>query len=289
VPPPSPNRPTNAELRRLYEDERLTSRAIAQRCSVEKITVLRWMKAAGIPRRPALGLANRGIEGPTAEELHDMVHVQHLSYQQIAAKYGVDFTAVPHWLTRHGIPKPKVWDTRRRGIPIPLLTEHELRLRAAAGESITAIANTRGVSPQHVTKLFREYGIEVRRNGWRGGLRHICKDGHEARSIYERRVDDWLADHGLAHECEPRYPWDARCRADFLVGATWIEIWGVTQNATYTARRARKIKMCAETGLDLLGIDYWRFAKSRPHGKQWDQLLKRLLLAEQPSGDLFHC
>jgi hypothetical protein len=26
------------------------------------------------------------------------------------------------------------------------------------------------------------------------------------RSLLEKSVDDWLAQHGVAHKCEPRYP-----------------------------------------------------------------------------------
>jgi len=31
-------------------------------------------------------------------------------------------------------------------------------------------------------------------------------DGHMCRSLLEKSVDDWLAQHGVAHKCEPRYP-----------------------------------------------------------------------------------
>lgn len=270
-------RPTPAGLRQMYIDEQMSTRAVAAVCGVSHMSVKRWLKADGIPARPTgRGLANRGIAAPTSEELHNLVHVEHLSYQEIGARYGVDFTAVPHWLTRHGIPKPTIWGTRFRGSAPTLPTEAELRARRGAGESLKSISKTTGVGVHRLSALCDRYQIPVDRSGWRGGVRFDCKDGHLARSTYELRVDDWLTEHGIAHEVEPAYPWDRRFRADFLVGDTYIEVWGVTNNARYTARRAHKIAMCEATGVDLIQINYWQFSKKG----HWSRRLERLLVED---------
>jgi hypothetical protein len=279
VPAPSPLRPSVDVLRRLYVDERLSSPEIARQCQVEKITVLRWLRAADIERRPiGRGLANRGIKPPTAEELHRLIHIEHLGYRGVADLYGVDHTAVSHWLTKHGIAKPTVWQTRRpAGAREP--SEQELRDRISRGESLTSITKDFDINRSTLTKRCRSYGIEVQHDGWQKGIRYPCADGHQARSLYEQRVDNWLHEHGINHEVEPAYPWDRRYRADFRVADIYIEVWGVTQNAAYTARRTMKIRRCKEAGIDLISINVWQFAK----GRRWWRPLQRL---QQITGDL---
>jgi transposase len=279
VPVPSKLRPSETELRRLYEGEGLTAQAIADRCQVEKISVLRWLKAAGVERRASgRGLANRGVVEPTADELRAMVHDQHLSYREIADRYGVDFTAVPYWLKKHQIERPSVWGTRRRGIEIQMPSEADLRRRREAGESIRSIAADVGVADATIAARCREYGIAIDASGWREAERFTCDDGHPARSSYEHRVDNWLTEHGLAHEIEPRYPFDRRYRADFLVGDAYVEVWGVTHNPAYQRRKAWKIAQCREHGLRLVQINHWQFAKGR---KWWRPLLP---LLQDPAG-----
>lgn len=274
MPAPSKNRPTPDALRRLYVDERMTSREIAASLGVEKITVLRWLKAAGVERRASgRGLANRGITPPTAEELRRMIHEDHIGLRGVAEKYGVDYTAVSHWLDRYEITPPTVWQTRRRGEQPVEPSEDELRERTGAGESLASIARDYAVSSTLVRARCERYGIEVQRDGWQRGKRFTCADGHLARSTYELRVDDWLFDHGIAHETEPAYPWDRRYRADFLVGSTYIEVWGVTNNPAYTARRDLKVQRCAETRIDLIQINYGQFA----NGRRWWRPLQRLV------------
>ncbi len=269
---PSKNRPTPEALRRLYVDDRMTSREIAESVGVEKITVLRWLKAAGIDRRASgRGLANRGITPPTADELRRMLHEEHIGLRGVAEKYGVDYTAVSHWCDALGVPRPTVWQTRRGLVKEP--TEQELRERIGRGESLTSIAEDYEVTRTLLRARCRRYGIEVQRDGWQRGKRFPCTDGHLARSTYELRVDDWLFDHGIDHQTEPAYPWDRRYRADFLVGSTYIEVWGVTRNPAYTARRHHKVTRCAETGIDLIQINGGQFA----NGRRWWRPLENLL------------
>lgn len=275
-------KPDRETLRHLYEDDRSSTRQIGEKYGVAHITVRRWLTGYGIEVRPTgRGLVNRGIVEPTADELHHMVHVEHLSYRDIAGRYGVDFTAIPHWLERYNVPRPTVWGTRRKGRKIRLPGPEELRHRREYGESLRSIAASYGVPHAAISALCQQHGIPVDRDGWDNGRRYPCLDGHEGRSVYEQRVDNWLSEHGLAHEVEPRYPFDLRCRADFLVGDTYIEVWGVTENATYAKRKARKIQQCRKHNLPLIQINCWQFAK----GRRWWRPLEKLL--QDPVGDLF--
>lgn len=247
--------------------------AIAARCDVEKITVLRWLRAAGIKRRPVgSGMANRGKVMPTAEELQHMIHVENIGLRGVAERYGVHYTAVAQWIDRHGIQRPTVWQTRRRGQTLAEPSEDELRERVGAGESLSSISRDYPVSRSLLRARCETYSIEVPRDGWQRGKRFPCGDGHLARSTYEQRVDDWLFDNLIEHETEPTYPWDRRYRADFRVGETYIEVWGVTGNPAYRERRDLKIRRCAETGIDLIQINYGQFAT----GRRWWRPLERL-------------
>ncbi|MDP9820385.1 hypothetical protein [Nocardioides massiliensis] len=260
------SRPNPAELRELYVDQGLSAAAIGARYGVEKITALRWLRAAGVERRFAgRGLAHRGVAAPSADDLRRLIHEENIGLIGVAEKYGVDYTAVGHWLDRHGIERPTIWQTRRRGQVVVEPTEAELRDGITRGETITAIAEQFGVSRRLIRDRCVRYGIEVGRDGWHGGRRFTCVDGHLARSTYEQRVDDWLTEHGLDHEVEPAYPWDRRYRADFLVGSTYIEVWGVTNNPAYAARKAMKIERCAQEGLTLIQVNHGQFA----NGRRW--------------------
>lgn len=274
--PPSPTRPSDAELRRLYTDEQMTTRQLGERFKVRHITIRRWLKAAGIERRHAgIGLEYRGVTPPTAVELVQMIHVEHLGYRGVAERYGVDPTAVPYWLEKHGIPKPKIWATRRKGHAPDLPSPKEAAARYLAGESMYSIGKSCGVSEIPIKRILTEAGVEFRKDGWKGGKRYPCKDGHEARSLYEQRVDDWLHDHGLEHEVEPAYPWDRRYRADFRVGDTYIEVWGVTDNEKYQDRKRMKIERCKAESIPLIQINHWQFAK----GRRWWRPLQQLTAA----------
>lgn len=257
-------KPPESELRRLYLDEALGTRAIGASYGVSKTQVLRWLQHYEVPRRPVgRGLDNRGIEPPTRDELHRMVWEEHLPYPRIAEKYGVDQSAVPHWLRKHSIPTPTIWETRRKGITPEPFNPIDVTTRYAAGQSMTQIAAEYGVSATPLVKWMKDNGMSVRPGGWKQGKRYSCKDGHLARSVYEQRLDDWLTDHGISHDCEPRYPWDKRYRADFLVGDTFIEVWGVTGSERYERRKAHKIEQCEQHGLKLIHINHWQFAKGR--------------------------
>lgn len=254
-------RPDPTELRKLYIDDRMTTRQLGEHYGVSHMSIKRWLREFGIPRRSAdRGLRNRGIEAPTAAELNDLVHVQHLSYADIGERYGVDQSAVPHWLKRHGIPRPTVWQTRRRGATATKPTAAEIRERYGCGESLSYIGADHGISARTVRDLCREYGIEVRPDGWQGGRRIQCLDGHQVRSTYEQRVDDWLTGNGIVHELEPRLPFDRRYMADFRVGEIYIEIWGVVGSNSYDERKRRKIDLYREHGLELVELHPWSFS-----------------------------
>ncbi len=90
------------------------------------------------------------------------------------------------------------------------------------------------------------------------GMRCLASDGHPCRSLGERTVDDWFTRNQVAHEIEPRYPAhpslnpNARLRADWLVGQTFVEYAGMMQDKAYAAKMANKQLLARSVGLELI-------------------------------------
>src|SRR6266567_1161901 len=208
-------------LQHLYETERLTTRQIGSQFGVSKTQVLRWLKSYNIsPRDAHNGLLNRGITEPTKAELEHLVQIEHKGYREIAKIYGVDYTAIPYWLKKHQIELPTVWGTRRKGAQIIYPTQDELhQMYIVQGMTLAQIAAIYMVSQSPIADLCKKFGIPIRPDGFNGGIRFTCDDGHLVRSTYEQKVDNWLHEHGIAHEYEPILPFDRRYHADFLAMA----------------------------------------------------------------------
>jgi transposase-like protein len=274
---PAPDRET---LARLYEVERQTTRQIGKTYGVSKTQVRRWMLAMEIPLRPkGKGLANRGTPAPTAEDLRDMVHRLHLSYRAIGDRYGVGPHSVMMWLRKHGIPRPSVWETRRKGAAPPIPEGDALRLIYESGVSAEELAREYGVSPQPIYARLAAAGVTLRPGGFQNGKRWPCKDGHRVRSSFEQRVDDWLHEHHVPHTPEPRIP-GARgnLRADFLANGHYVEVWGVHSRPDYAERKERKRRHYAEAGVSLIELNPCDFAAS---GRgRWKRKLARCLQRE---------
>jgi hypothetical protein len=79
-------------------------------------------------------------------------------------------------------------------------------------------------------------------------------------SLAERVVDDWLHAKGIEHEKSPAYP-DAVCanlgmraRADWRVGDSYIEYFGLMFRDDYARRAERKISECMRCGIPLVPL-----------------------------------
>lgn len=85
------------------------------------------------------------------------------------------------------------------------------------------------------------------------GIQSIAKDGHMCLSLGEKTIDEYLYAHGIHHEKEPRYP-ESNYRADFKVGTTFIEYFGLTGNPDYDAKTNEKIRLCKKHNITLVAI-----------------------------------
>jgi hypothetical protein len=258
-------------------EERLTTRRIGTLYGYSKVSIAKWLRQAGVELRQGKGLAYRGQVRPDAETLRRLVHEEFLPLRAIGARFGVDMKTIRLWLIADGTSPAHGWTSRRRGvIPVPPDAETLRRLYVDAGMSIRAISRHSGISERPVAALLRRYGVPLRHDsGWDGGQRRVCADGHRVRSTYEQRVDDWLHEQGLPHVYEPVTPFDRRSHADFLANGWYVEVWGVTNDPAYTARRRRKVRRYREQGLALIEIGAHDFC-AQARGRWTRQLAKCL-------------
>ena len=270
-------KPTKEILEDLYIAQRLSTRTIATQYSVKHITVRRWIASYGIPARPTgRGLANRGIAAPSYDDLYRMVHVEFKSYREIAALFGVDYTAVPYWLKKHNIPRHTYAETRSKRTNASLPESLTLERMYVSGMPLDAIAHEFALSRGAIKGLFSKYNLPLRPNGWNRGQRIRCDDGHLVRSSYEVRADNWLANHGITHAYEPSLPFDRHYHADFLANGWYIEIWGVRRSARYSARQEKKRQMYQLYNLPLIDISTWAFDSAHPG--LWSRKLSACLI-----------
>lgn len=87
------------------------------------------------------------------------------------------------------------------------------------------------------------------------------QDGHLCLSMQEKAVDDFMYQHGIAHEREPLYPYDAelnpssRRRADWLLAdGTLVEMWGLPNNPAYAEKMREKKQLAERHGISLVGL-----------------------------------
>ena len=238
-----------------------------------------WLREHCIPvRRSGTGLDHRGVTPPTADELRSLIHEQFLGYAGVAARYGVDPSAVRHWLIKHNIPRPRIWETRRKGNQPKMPSRRTLRTLYGQGMSIERIAERYGVCESTMAARCREAGIKIRNAGWSHHELWRCQDGPRLRSSLEVRVDAWLHRHGIAHEVSPRLPIGSNSAADFKVGQFYIEIWGVQNRDDYTMRKHVKRAMYDALGLPLIEIAAGDF--SAQANSRWERKLAYFLLGD---------
>lgn len=102
------------------------------------------------------------------------------------------------------------------------------------------------------------------------GYRALAEDGHVCNSLAEKVIDDWMYRKGIPHEKEPVYPGSVRAivggrvRADWRVGDTYVEYFGLQSSPDYARKTAAKLDACAQTGVRVLALypgDEFRLAE----------------------------
>lgn len=97
---PERTHPPCAELRQLYDEERLSQAAIGLRLGCSAATVASWMRRCAIPAREGRFQA-RPLPRALLEELYCS---RRLTLAAIAAQLGVSVSTVHNWRRAYGIP-----------------------------------------------------------------------------------------------------------------------------------------------------------------------------------------
>jgi transposase len=148
-----------AELRRLYQLERLAAVEIGERLGVSGRTVRGWLRQLGIAPRPR-SQRRRRHRPPAPAELGRGYVTDGLSIGQLATRYGVSASTVRRWLAAAGVPR------RPAGRQSQAPTGAELcRLYQAEGWSTAQIGARYGVSQQTAHRWVRAAGVALRPQG----------------------------------------------------------------------------------------------------------------------------
>lgn len=174
-------RPTVQELRRWYVEAQLSSYEIAELAGVSHTTVWKWLKAAGIPRRPRLWTANRTLQRRKAAgiprrsspgaaaggrrrgravdpgRLQQLYVVEGQSIAQVARTFGVARATIHRHLARAGIQRRGPAGSKSPGRATLWALYVEQRL------PMTEIGPRYGVTDRAVAKWLAAAGISVSR------------------------------------------------------------------------------------------------------------------------------
>jgi hypothetical protein len=85
------------------------------------------------------------------------------------------------------------------------------------------------------------------------GTRCLANDGHVCLSIGEKTIDDLMYAAGIEHTKEPAYP-EGRMRADFQVGSSLVEYFGLAGDDAYDAKIELKRRLAATHELALIEV-----------------------------------
>ncbi len=104
------------------------------------------------------------------------------------------------------------------------------------------------------TALYKANLIDEKALRNKFGICGIASDGHFFRSLSEQKIDNWLFNNGIKHECEPVYPYDedyntTKLRADWLVGDVYIEFFGLAEQDFYSKKMDKKFKLAEKLHL----------------------------------------
>lgn len=249
--------PPKATLEYLYIIQDKSSRDIAKIFNTNKTQVLRWLKRSNI--RIKTDTIIKYPDRPNKTELEHMLLTEHLTYAQVAERYGCDPSLPYHWAKRLGISLDnkltRVWSQRlaQRGFIEP--TEKELReLYITQGLSSPTVGEILGCGQDLIRSRLRHFNIPIRPRGYLGARRLTCKAGIRVSSGYECSVANWLTDHNLVFIYEPTISTRPTRRADFLVKDHYIEVWGLMGKSWYEARRLQKLEIYRQKGFALIEI-----------------------------------
>lgn len=156
----------DAELARLYLDDRVDDDEIGRRHDVPTWTVRQRLRAAGI-RRPNGSLPGGDTPMPAKDDLRRLYQTERRALADIGAHYGVPDPTVRRWLEIAEIPlRNRPASAGQRPVESPQLDRKTLwRLYVTEGRTAAEIAAEVGVTKNVITTALHAQRIPVRPSG----------------------------------------------------------------------------------------------------------------------------
>jgi hypothetical protein len=85
------------------------------------------------------------------------------------------------------------------------------------------------------------------------GTTCVGKDGHVCLSIAEKTIDDFLSQRGIVHAREVPYG-GGKFRADFIIGKTVVEYFGLMNQSDYQFKAEKKMEFCKSESIPFVAI-----------------------------------
>lgn len=138
-------------LERLYHDEGLDQKDIAERFGVKPNTISEWMSRHDITTRP-----HQSSPHKDESVLRYLYHDEGLSLREIGERFDKSRETIRHWMDKHDIERR---GDRPRSLDLP---EDEICQRYRDGESMGSIARSLGVTTPTIRKRLDARGVDRR-------------------------------------------------------------------------------------------------------------------------------
>jgi len=185
------NRPSDYELKDLYEDQERSTLEIAGIYNVTPRSIILWLDNAGISRRThseSMSLHLRKVR-PSEDRLRELYEDQGMSAKKIARKFKVSEYSISKWLDEAGIQKRTLAEARLLLSGGTRPSNEELKIMYVDEEmSANQIAKKYGVSFNSISKWLDEAEIQKRTLAealkLRNRPRYTLEEATEAYLIY---------------------------------------------------------------------------------------------------------
>ncbi len=105
------------------------------------------------------------------------------------------------------------------------------------------------------------------------GIQCLAKDDHVCLSLGEKTIDDFLFEHNIEHNKEPKYP-EGQYRGDFIINDVIVEYFGLAGNKEYDEKIMLKRNICKKHKIKLIEIYPYDLIKQNGLEKKFKAFIK---------------
>lgn len=175
---------TREELERMYIEQRMSIKRIANETDTTPKTVIKYLRSAGIRTRKSVEAKRpASFKKPTDDEIKDLYLQQGIGKKELMKRFRVGGKTLDQWLKESGIRKRTPSEAM---LPPWFKTPDKKTLEkwyVEIGMSANAIAKNMGISHVTVINLLKKAGIKRRQKGLPEGFVNPTEDA--LREMYE--------------------------------------------------------------------------------------------------------